>query len=101
MKKNKTKFIVRLNGVVKVVDIDYFATIKNYAEAVCIAMSCYDEFHIRMKLDAIEKCDSFIGRVKISKGLQRTIDELESRFPGVLLPLKGALLVDGKILARC
>ncbi len=87
----KTKYFIKTNQSINVCGIDYFDTIKNWNQAFSIAVSCYVELQNTLLKDCTDKKDSYIGSIKVTTGLERALQEIGNRFPGVLSSLHSSI----------
>jgi len=77
MKKNK--FFVKENDELFVVYDEFFDAIKSREEALSIAIEILNEMRSVLCKD-IEQT-SYIGNMKVTTGLQKSLDELNKRYP--------------------
>lgn len=76
------------NGVFVVKD-KYFDSIKSRIEAAALASRTFFELQRQLTEDAMDNSNSFIGSIKVTTGLERTLEELNNRFPYLLDEFRG------------
>lgn len=84
MAKTKKKFIIKDEGNLYTVPVDYFDDIESRDEALVLALLAIDELHTTLKEEALEDDVIFIRRMKVTTGLQRSLEELNKRWPRLL-----------------
>lgn len=95
----KKYFIKDEDGLFTVTD-EFFNDIKTRTEALVFAMRSLDELHNTLKEEALEQDTMLVGSIKVTTGLQRSIDELNKRWPGLLEQIYSvSRVVDGHLIA--
>jgi hypothetical protein len=98
--KSPKTFIVKDNEMVYETKIEFFDEIKDRQEAVAFGVEQYIEIQRVLMTDT--ENDLYIGPMKVTTGLQRTIDELNHRFPHLIEEiLSTARYVDGLRIGQC
>jgi hypothetical protein len=80
----KKKFFIKEDDGIYTVTNDFFNDIERRDEALMIAIRIIDEIHITLKEEVLEDDEMLIGSIKVTTGLQRSLDELEKRWPNLL-----------------
>lgn len=106
MKKTKyksyKKYFVKDAQGLSVIDISYFNSVKSWTEAYAIGLSTYAEIQKVLVEDAVGGDNSFIGNMKVTTGLERTLQELDYRYPNLLKEIHSAKLsLNGSRVFRC
>lgn len=100
-RKYKKYFVKDASGL-SVIDFSYFESVESWIEAFSIGICCYSELQRVLKEDAIDGDDSFIGTMKVTTGLERTLQELDARYPQLLKEIHSApLTINGSRVIRC
>jgi hypothetical protein len=84
MAKTKKKFLIKDEGNIFTVPVDYFDDIETRDEALLLALLAIDELHTTLKDEALEDDVIFVGNMKVTTGLQRSLEELNKRWPKLL-----------------
>jgi hypothetical protein len=101
-KSSRKKFFVKEDNDVYVVYDKFFDDIDSREEALVIAMRTYGEIHITLQQEAESGEPVFIGNMKIVTGLERSLDELERRWPFLLTELRAVpRRINGRSLSLC
>jgi len=101
-KSSKKKFFVKEDDGVYAVHDNFFDDIESREEALVIAMRTYGEIHITLQQEAEAGESLYIGNMKVVTGLQRCLDELERRWPFLLIELHAIpRRINGHILCSC
>lgn len=90
-KKHKKYFVKDYEDGISIINDEYFDDIKSWTEALSIGFLCYFEIQKILTDDALSNDDaeSFIGNMKVVTGLNRTLQELDFRFPEILNTIHG------------
>jgi hypothetical protein len=64
-----------------VVNEAFFDDINDRIAALTLAKDCFSTIHDTMKFDAINGSESYIGPMKVTRSLDRTIKLLDKKFP--------------------
>jgi hypothetical protein len=84
VRKQKKKFFIKEEEALYTVTDEFFDDIQSRAEALMLAIRAIDELHLTLKEEALEGDDVFIGNMKVTTGLQRSLEELDKRWPNIL-----------------
>ena len=87
LKKSKSsnpKFFIRDENGIFVGYIDFFDTLQSRTEAIDLAIRIIGEIHLTLMQEVDVGKPLFIGNMKVVTGLQRSLDELEKRWPCLL-----------------
>ena len=99
---NKKKFFVKEEEGIYVVTEEFFDDIESREEALVIALRVFGEIHTVLKDESISDGPLYIGNMKVLTGLQRCLDELDRRWPFLLLELRSTpRRINGLILEPC
>jgi len=80
----------------------YFDSVDTWTKALSVGVLCYTELHRVLVKDAVDGQDSFIGNMKITTGLERSLQELNERHPNLMKEIHStSLLVNGVRVFRC
>lgn len=82
------KYFVKEDNGIFVVKSTYFDAIKSRTEAIAMALRTLFELRRQLQEDALDNSNSFIGAMKVTTGLDRTLSELDCRFPLLLSEIK-------------
>jgi len=83
MAQKKKYFIKEEEGIYTVTD-DFFNDIESRDEALLLAIRAVDEIHTTLKEESLEGDTMLIGNMRVTTGLQRSLEELERRWPSLL-----------------
>src|SRR5690606_32923829 len=81
-KKHKKYFVKSFDGLLET-NYDFFNSVDSWIKALSIGMSCYKEIHYVLIKDSDGE-DSYIGNMKVITGLERTLQELNERYPQLM-----------------
>jgi len=99
-KKYKKYFVKKSEGLL-VANYEYFNSIDSWVVALAIGISCYNEIQKTMICDS-DGDDSYIGNMKVTTGLERSLQELNERYPLLMKEIHTAsLMKNGIRLNRC
>jgi hypothetical protein len=99
---NRTRFFVKEDDGIYTVYDEFFQDIQSRDEALVIAMRTLGEIHTVLAHEALEQSTLFIGNMKIVTGLQRCLDELEKRWPFLLLEMHSvSRRINGNVIDVC
>lgn len=99
--KRKKYFVKEEDGIFVVHD-EFFEDIESRDEALVIAMRTYGEIHKTLQQEVEAGGPLFIGNMKVNTGLQRTLDELENRWPFLITQLRATpRRINGHIIQPC
>jgi hypothetical protein len=83
-RKTKKKFFIKdIDGIYTVTE-EYFSDIESRDEALVLALRAIDEIHSTLKEEAVDGDSMVIGNMKVTTGLQRSLEELDKRWPSLL-----------------
>lgn len=80
----KKKFFIKEEEGIYSVTKEFFDDIENRDEALMLALRAVDELHSTLKEEALDGDSMFIGNMKVTTGLQRSLEELDKRWPSLL-----------------
>lgn len=83
-KKPAKKYFVKRNDGIFVANDQFFDHIDSRHMALGIAVLTWNQLHEQLREDATRDENTFIGNMKITTGLERTLVELDRRFPFLL-----------------
>ena len=96
------KFFVKEEDGLYTVHERFFDEIESRNEALVIALRIIGELHSTLKDEALGGGPLFVGNMKVTTGLQRSLDELEKRWPFLLIEMRAVpRRVNGNILHVC
>jgi hypothetical protein len=88
--KQKKQFFVKDSDGLAIVDHQYFDELRTRSEALAIAIITYNEMISNLiKESLVNQGPFFVGRMKVQTGLQRSLDELNDRYPFLLDEMHG------------
>lgn len=100
-KQRSKKYFVKEEDGIFTADVEFFNCIESREEALVIAMRCVGEMHATMAEEGDGR-PFFIGNMKVTTGLQRTLDELEARWPFLMTELRSVTRrINGHNIAIC
>lgn len=79
----RKKFFIKEEEGIYTVDGDFFNDIDSRDEALMLAIRAVDEIHTTLK-DELDGDSMLIGNMKVTTGLQRSLEELDKRWPNLL-----------------
>lgn len=82
------KFFVKEDDGIFCVTSEFFDDIESRQEALAIAMRTLGEIQEVLKEESLDKDSFYIGRMKVTTGLQRTLDELDRRWPFLMVEMR-------------
>jgi hypothetical protein len=83
-RKIKKKFFIKdIDGIYTVTE-DFFSDIESRDEALILALRAIDEIHTTLKEEVVDGDSIIIGNMKVTTGLQRSLEELDKRWPSLL-----------------
>lgn len=98
--RRKKYFVKEEDGIYTVHD-EFFEDIESRDEALVIALRTLGEVHTTLQEEG-DGSPLFIGNMKVVTGLQRTLDELEKRWPFLINELYGtARRINGHTISNC
>jgi hypothetical protein len=98
----RRKFFVKEEDGVFVVKSVYFDSIDSRIEAIVIGIRTLAELERQLVEDAVEGQNAFIGNMKVTTGLERSLAELDFRFPRLLREIRGTeRRFAGRRMYRC
>jgi hypothetical protein len=101
-KSRKKLFFVKEEEGIFIVHDEFFNDIESRDEALVIAMRTLGEIYSTMKREAEIKDSLFIGNMKVTTGLQRGLDELDKRWPCLLMQLRSMpRRINGHVFSIC
>lgn len=96
------KFFVKEEDGIFSVKKEFFDDIESRQEALVIAMRTLGEIQSTLREESRDEGSLFIGNMKITTGLQRTLDELEDRWPFLITEMRAVpRRINGYILTIC
>lgn len=88
-KSPKKKYLVKEEDGIYTVFDEFFDDIENREEALVIALRTLGEIHITLQNEADgDKRPFYCGNMKVTTGLQRCLDELERRWPYLMVEMR-------------
>jgi len=100
-KRSKKFFVKEEEGIYSVTD-GFFDDIESREEALVVIMRCQSEIYDTLQDEAINGGPVLIGNMKVVTGLQRSIDELNVRWPYLLTELLSVTRrINGHIISTC
>ena len=100
--KSPKSFFVKDDDQIFKVRIDFFDEFSERNEALTFALEQYFELRRVLVEDAKEDDDLFIGPMKVTTGLRRTLDELNHRWPHLMEEITAVgRRMDGQRIAVC
>ena len=79
----RKKFFIKEEEGIYTVDGDFFNDIDSRDEALMLAIRAVDEINTTL-LDELDGDSMLIGNMKVTTGLQRSLEELDKRWPNLL-----------------
>lgn len=80
----------------------FFESVDSWDKALSLGVSCYSQIQRILVEDSLDGEDSYIGNMKVTTGLQRSLEELNERFPSLIEHIHSVeLLIDGNRIIRC
>ena len=80
----------------------YFDSIDTRVEAMVIGIRTLGELERQLTEDAVEGQNAFIGNMKVTTGLERSLAELDLKFPRLLQEIRGTeRRHEGRRMYRC
>jgi hypothetical protein len=102
MKKHKKKFFIKEEDGIYAVHDEFFNDIESRDEALVLAMLALEEIHTTLREEALGDDTMLIGNMKVTTGLQRSLEELNKRWPSLLEEMYSTpRRIDGHILTIC
>lgn len=86
-RKIKKKFFIKEEEAIYTVTEEFFSDIGSRDDALVLAMRAIDELHTTLKEETVDGEIVLIGNMKVTTGLQRSLEELDKRWPGLLSQL--------------
>ena len=94
----RKKFFIKEEEGIYTVDSEFFNDIESREEALMIALRAVGEIHATLK-EELDGDLMLIGSIKVTTGLQRSLEELEKRWPNLLTQLYSVpRRIDGHII---
>jgi hypothetical protein len=82
-RKTKKKFFIKdIDGIYTVTE-EFFSDIESRDEALVLAIRALDEIHTVLK-EEVGGDSMVIGNMRVTTGLQRSLEELDKRWPNLL-----------------
>lgn len=101
LRSSKNKFFVKEEDGVYTVYNEFFDDIKSRSEALVIAMRTLGEINDVLVREATGGY-LYIGNMKVTTGLQRCLDELERRWPFLMIEVRSvSRCINGHVLHTC
>jgi hypothetical protein len=98
----KKKYLIKEQEGLYTVHNDFFDDIESRDEALMLAIMALDELHLTLKEEVDDDDSVLIGNLKVTTGLQRSLDELNKRWPSLLNELYSTpRVVNGRVIALC
>jgi hypothetical protein len=79
----RKKFFIKEEEGIYTVDGEFFNDIESREEALVLAIRAVGEIHATLK-EELDGDSMLIGNMKVTTGLQRSLEELEKRWPNLL-----------------
>lgn len=99
MARSKNFFIKEPEGIYTVTN-EFFNDIESRDEALMLAIRAVDEIQLTLRDEALEGVSVLIGSIKVTTGLQRSLDELSRRWPGLLEQMYSTpRCIDGRVIS--
>lgn len=83
-KKPDRKYVLRDEQGIFIAHRDFFDTIETREQALSMALMCIAAIHDTLQEDAIEGDDTYVGNMKLTTGLDHSLEELDRRFPHLM-----------------
>jgi len=83
-RKTKKKFFIKEVEGIHTVTEEFFSDIESRDEALVLAIRVLDEIHTTLQEEAVDGDSMVIGTMKVTTGLQRSLEELDKRWPSLL-----------------
>lgn len=100
--KKYKKYIVMSKDGLSMAGPEYFDSLDSWTKALSVGVSCYAEIQRVLIEDGIDGDDSYVGNMKVTTGLQRSLDEINDRYPSLIDHIHStSLLVNGTRVFRC
>ncbi len=80
----KKKFFIKDEDGIYIVTDEFFSDIESRDEALMLALRAVDEINTTLKEEVLEDDSLLIGNMKVTTGLQRSLEELDKRWPNLL-----------------
>lgn len=87
-KKQARKYFVKKDDGIFVVNDSFFDQINSRAVALSLAIRTWYQLQDQLRADAVDGENTFIGNMKITTGLERSLAELDKRHPYLLLEVR-------------
>ncbi len=106
MKKNKShkvfkKYLVKKSDGLFIEDYSFFESVDSWIKALSIGTACYSQIQ-KVLIDDSRGDESFVGTMKVTTGLERTLIELNERYPQLMNEIHGvSLIANGIRVSRC
>jgi hypothetical protein len=98
----KKKFFVKEDDGIYTVTEEFFDEIESREEAMVIAMRTFGEIHTTLHEEALDDGPLFIGNMKVVTGLERCLNELNRRWPFLLMEMRSTpRRINGQIISTC
>ena len=102
VKKSNKKYFIKEEDNIYVVYEEFFDEIRNRESALAYYIRTYGEIHSVLKSECKNKEILYIGNMKIITGLQRTLEELEKRWPFLSIEFRAVpRRINGCLLFTC
>lgn len=99
--KSKKFFVKEDEGIFSVTG-EFFDDIESRQEALAIAIKTLGEIQATLTEESGGEGSLFIGNMKVITGLQRTLDELENRWPFLITEMRSvSRRINGHYLTIC
>lgn len=79
----KKQFFIKEEEGIYAVTEEFFSDIESRDEALILALRAIDEIHTTLK-EEVGGDSVLIGNMKVTTGLQRSLEELDKRWPSLL-----------------
>jgi hypothetical protein len=97
----KKKFFIKEEEAVYSVTEEFFSDIENRDEALLLAMRALDEIHTTLIEEVVDGDSVMIGNMKVTTGLQRSLEELDKRWPSLLDQMYSSPRnIEGRVIVR-
>ena len=80
--KTYKKYFIRDSDSILIKGTEFFETL-NWFKAYAISVLCIQQINDTLRDDAINDEDSYVGNMKVTTGLLRSLEEIYFRFPEI------------------
>jgi hypothetical protein len=83
-RKLPKKYFIVDDGHVCSVTSEFFDNLGSRMVALTVGLQCLSAIYHTLSEDAVEGDDAYVGNMKVTTGLERSLTELDRRFPRLL-----------------